>query len=82
MDAETARTLRRVMEIQIEQTDLLRGHVNVEATRQMNQHVYLYHGGRQLLREPSEIAEALDRNQESLRELVAELYKAPVQATS
>ena len=82
MDAETTWILRRLLEIQIEQTDLLRGHVNVEATHQMNQHVYVYHDGRKLPSEPSKIAAALARNQESLRELVTELYKAPVPATS
>ena len=82
MDAETARILRRLLAIQIEQTDLLRGHANLEANRQMDQHVYLYHDGGKLRREPSETTAALDRNQESLRELVAELYRAPVPATS
>ena len=81
MDAETARILRRLLEIQIEQTDLLRGLVVVEATHQMNQHVFLYHIGRKLHRDPPEIAASLDRNQETLRELIAELYKAPATAS-
>ena len=84
MDAETVRILRQLTEAQLEQGDLLERFARMTAIHEMDNHVYIHHGGNKL-REASNamsrIKECIGRNREKLRELVVELHKTPATAS-
>ena len=76
--------LRRIVEIQIEQGDLLKRFARMTAIHEMDNHVYIHHGGNKLQqagREMGHIEECIKQNQEKLRELVADLHRAPATAS-
>jgi len=80
-----ATILKRIVEIQIEQGDLLKRLVRMTAIREISTHVYLYHGGDNL-QEASNAANLIvarfEQNQDELRKLVSELCSVSAPAVS